>query len=376
MIPERKKQMKRILKLAFVVLVALILLVTLASCGSSAPASAEGDCGTNLEWSYDAETKSLTISGTGDMTDYDSSSEVPWTAIKYTAKSLNIENGVGSIGDKAFYGFTALEKISFGDTLTEIGDMSFAFCTALLEIDLPTSLITVGDSAFEGCSALTVAFIPENVTSIGSKTFAYCYSITDAAVLAVTTVPEDTFLNCRSIENLLLRDGITEEMTRDAFEGAGSDYASATKTTSPTGAANVTVKYVLPEDAEIETPADDVKENIPFKDSFTIVPPTVEGYTPSVMSVSGEVYGEDKEFTVTYSKVVEETTTAADEKDENEEGPSTSTIIAVVIFGIVLVGIVIAAILIIRYEKKAAKQGSTVRKNQNNKNNNHKKHKR
>ena len=61
-----------------------------------------GTCGENLTWVFDDYTGALTISGTGEMEDYDGNNEAPWTLIKDNIKEVVIENGVTGIAKRAF----------------------------------------------------------------------------------------------------------------------------------------------------------------------------------------------------------------------------------------------------------------------------------
>ena len=61
-----------------------------------------GTCGENLTWVFDDSTGALTISGTGEMEDYDGNNEAPWTLIKDNIKEVIIANGVTGIAKRAF----------------------------------------------------------------------------------------------------------------------------------------------------------------------------------------------------------------------------------------------------------------------------------
>ena len=68
-------------------------------------ADTSGTCGTNLTWNYDAGAKTLTISGTGEMNSYDSSSyngtyvtTAPWRPYYDSMRTVVINAGVTSIG--------------------------------------------------------------------------------------------------------------------------------------------------------------------------------------------------------------------------------------------------------------------------------------
>ncbi|MCD8353641.1 MAG: leucine-rich repeat domain-containing protein, partial [Clostridiales bacterium] len=77
----------------------------------SAQAASSGTCGANLTWTYSSGT--LTISGTGDMTDWSSSSNVPWYSSYHTSiTQVVIKSGVTSIGDYAFRNCSSLTSVT------------------------------------------------------------------------------------------------------------------------------------------------------------------------------------------------------------------------------------------------------------------------
>ena len=57
--------------------------------------------GTPVRWKI--EGTALTISGSGPMTDYRGSSEVPWRGCAAAVTALVVEDGVTTLGDYAFY---------------------------------------------------------------------------------------------------------------------------------------------------------------------------------------------------------------------------------------------------------------------------------
>lgn len=361
--------MNKIFKITTAIVLCLVLAFSAVSCaGSSAAVSANGECGTGLTWEYDSKTNVLNISGNGKMTDFPNTTVVPWASAKGSVKTITVSEGVESVGNYAFYGFTALESVTLPSTVAVIGKSAFAFSGALVSVNLPASLTTINESAFEGCSALTSAFVPANVTELGAKAFAYCYSVTDAAVLAPIAIPENTFVNCRSIEKLILNKAITADMVSDsAFKGCGSvSFESATFTESQTASASVTVKYIDTTGNEVSEAV--VKTDLGYGAAYSIVSPKIDGYTADKLTVNGNVYGEDLTLTVTYTKDEAEVTTAptVDDGQDSEIGPS--TYIAIAILAVVLVGIGIGAFFIFRNEKKNANTNNrTVRKNDNNK---------
>ena len=56
----------------------LCLFVLAASCTVVAAAETEGSCGDGVSWSYDAQSATLSISGTGAISDFKDVASVPW----------------------------------------------------------------------------------------------------------------------------------------------------------------------------------------------------------------------------------------------------------------------------------------------------------
>ena len=82
---------------------------------------AEGICGDSLTWVLDVN-GILTISGTGEMTNY-SSGTAPWYSYSDKIKSLILSDGITSIGQYAFYNCTTLTgDLVIPDSVTSIGE--------------------------------------------------------------------------------------------------------------------------------------------------------------------------------------------------------------------------------------------------------------
>lgn len=96
-------------------------------------ASAEtisGTCGDNLTWTYNSSNGYLTISGTGAMYDYKSSNR-PWGSYEDSIKVVVVEDGVTSIGTRAFYHCEKLITVTLPDSITLIGEYAFRECKNL-----------------------------------------------------------------------------------------------------------------------------------------------------------------------------------------------------------------------------------------------------
>lgn len=164
--------------LSFFLAVCMIFSLLPVSVIAEEAATMNGTCGENLTWTLEDGT--LTISGTGAMSDYSTSSghtSAPWGDYCETITSAVIENGVTSIGDYAFYGCTNLASVTIPEGMVSIGDFAFEGCTNLASVTIPGSVASIGDDAFFECSSLESIYIPQNVVNIGVCSFAICTSL-------------------------------------------------------------------------------------------------------------------------------------------------------------------------------------------------------
>lgn len=207
--------------------------VTVHCADGTIEAHSAGDrqCGDNLFWSL--ENGILTISGTGDMWNYDTYqdstnrilSTAPWYAQRDMISQIRLTEGVTSIGNYAFstYAFRTLwtscenlVSVELPDTLQRIGISGLAGSSAMNEIKLPDSLRKIGDGALAHCGFTELA-LPEGLETIGSNAFfgAMIRSLTVPA--SVTQIGYDTFQSSSLSEIRFLGDAPAIDGT--AFHG-------------------------------------------------------------------------------------------------------------------------------------------------------------
>lgn len=141
---------------------------------------ASGTCGEDLIWSLDAE-GTLTISGTGRMTDYGYMSQ-PWMTYREFITHAVVADGVASIGDCAFSGCSELRTIEIPGSVTEIGYAAFIDCSSLTGISIPDGVTDIGGTAFGGCSSLTSVVLSNRLTVIPDSIFSGCTSLKEIKI--------------------------------------------------------------------------------------------------------------------------------------------------------------------------------------------------
>ena len=172
---------------------------------------AEGKCGDNLTWQlYDSG--KMTISGSGTMYNYTPADNqfAPWYNRRTIIKEVEIQNGVTSIGERAFYQCESLTSIAIPDSVTSIEMGLFYGCRNLTNIVIPDSVTSIGTCAFYQCESLTSIAIPDSVTSIGPVAFGECSSIASVIIPdSVTSIEMGLFSRCRNLTNIVIPDSVT-----------------------------------------------------------------------------------------------------------------------------------------------------------------------
>ena len=187
-------------------------------------AASSGTCGDKLTWSL-SDDGTLTISGTGKMKDYGDNygmSVAPWYVGSSQVKTVIIEDGVTSIGDRAFDGCTKLTRVVIPDSVTSIGYSSFRGCYSLPSVAIPDSVTSIGDSAFAYCKVLTGITLSGSVTSIGSCAFQSCDSLTSVTMQnGVTDIGDNAFTYCKNLTSVTIPNSVKTIGTSAFYNCAG-----------------------------------------------------------------------------------------------------------------------------------------------------------
>ena len=132
-----------------------LLVAIAASVGMMNAEVINGSCGTNLTWSLNTEDSTLTISGTGAMSNYNiTNNPVPWKQDTSLIKYLILEDGITYIGTYAFYNCINLVSVTFPNSVESMGNYVFQFCSSLTSVTIPQNVTSIGKQSFRGCSGL------------------------------------------------------------------------------------------------------------------------------------------------------------------------------------------------------------------------------
>ena len=129
--------------------------------------------GTEFTWSYDTETKVLTIGGTGAMTWSGNThvSGLPWSSFKTEILDVKFESSVTAIGRQLLSGLTGLTELTIPSNIVTLEWGALEFCTSLKSVEFESGVKVIGDKIFQECTALETVVFPETITSMGNAVF-------------------------------------------------------------------------------------------------------------------------------------------------------------------------------------------------------------
>lgn len=190
---------------------------------SFATAATEGDFGENscLHWEVSTGVlsgKTLTISGTGAMPDFDfpNGNLAPWWnyealgmltsfgnfKLEGELKKVVIKDGVTNVSNYALFCLPAATQVTLPDSVTSIGRYGIAMCSKLTGLSIPKGVTGIGDFGLAG-NGLTAITLPDGLQSLGRGAFDSCASLTNTTLpAAITAVPGKCFADCTKLLNV------------------------------------------------------------------------------------------------------------------------------------------------------------------------------
>ena len=190
---------------------------------SFATAATSGDFGENscLHWEVSTGVlsgKTLTISGTGAMPDFDfpNGNLAPWWnyealgmltsfgnfKLEGELKKVVIKDGVTNVSDYALFFLPAATQVTLPESVTSIGRYGIAMCSKLTGMSIPKGVTGIGDFGLAG-NGLTAITLPDGLQSLGRGAFDSCASLTNTTLpAAITAVPGKCFADCTKLLNV------------------------------------------------------------------------------------------------------------------------------------------------------------------------------
>ena len=152
-----------------------------------------------------------------------------WESIKY----VEIENGITTIGNRAFYGCCSITSVTIPNSVTSIGISSFYRCERLTSITIPNSVISIGGAAFSECNSLSSVHISDldswcKIPFVNSEANPLSYAghlfLNETEIVellipnSVTSINNYAFNNCSSITSVTIPNSVTS-IGFSAFSG-------------------------------------------------------------------------------------------------------------------------------------------------------------
>lgn len=195
-----------------------------------------GTCGEELTWILE-ESRVLTISGTGDMDQFDGwEHPAPWAVYHAYVETVVIEDGVTGIGSYAFNKCVEMTEITLPEGLTSIGANAFYDCANLTEITIPEGVTVIDSNAFYNCAGLGEIAIPGSVEEIRYNAFSGCSGLTRVTLEAGTlSIGGGAFARCTGLTEITIPDTVTSmglpfegcsNLTQVTIETGSMNYAS------------------------------------------------------------------------------------------------------------------------------------------------------
>lgn len=136
-----------------------------------------GKCGEAVNWSLDAESGVISITGCGPMTNYRPDRKAPWHGYREQIREIVIGEGVTTLGEYAFVKCPNLIKVQFSSTVDTVRFHGLTECNALTELRFPEGVRVLESRSVAKCMGLRKLYIPLSMKAIDFKALFKCQPV-------------------------------------------------------------------------------------------------------------------------------------------------------------------------------------------------------
>ena len=159
-----------------------------------------GKLGASVTYSFDPETGTVTVSGSGAMYDYDSSDNKSPFYKDSSVKAVIIQHSISHIGDYVFSNCDGITSLTISSGVASIGEHAFYDCDGLTSLTIPSGVQAIGYRAFAYCKKLKTVVLADSVSNIGSSAFLYCRALKEVTFgLGIQKIQNNAFEGCTEI---------------------------------------------------------------------------------------------------------------------------------------------------------------------------------
>ena len=164
---------------------------------------AAGKVGSIGTWEFDPDSGTLTISSSGAMPNYSTTSSIaPRRALADQIEHIVVEAGITKLGNYCFYNLTAATDVTIHDSVKTLGTGVFYLCANLEEAAIRQGVTAIPAYAFRECKALTKVVLPEGITSVGNYAFYKCAELEGLAIGLVQLIQHSFAIAIAGIKGL------------------------------------------------------------------------------------------------------------------------------------------------------------------------------
>lgn len=177
-----------------------------------------GTCGPDATWTLTLDNH-LYIDGSGEMEDYTQEEPSPWNEYRTRIKAVTVEEGITSLGERAFMYCSGMREIQLPATLTSMGSLSLFGCSALTQLTIPDAVTELPWQGMGACKALKEVSLPPEIKILPFCLFTSCSSLEKIEIPdGVEKIEMYAFFNCNSLKHIVLPASVTT-VDKGAFNG-------------------------------------------------------------------------------------------------------------------------------------------------------------